>query len=185
MKKWTAVMLLIALLSDGTGKHFHAGPVNGRHDTLVPALVLWNRAFARSGRPQRLQPLLAAAQISVMAVFGSLGVVVASIGTPQLASLPARLAPHWGTLVYLGAVATAGMLFLQAVAQRHVVDGDFFAVQGHHKFSRGTQCAPQPAVRAMPTVSVGVSVSRPARISSANISAVRAPAAVMMSRLPA
>ena len=40
------------LLSDGTGKHFHAGPVNGRHDTLVPALVLWNRAFARSGRPQ-------------------------------------------------------------------------------------------------------------------------------------
>lgn len=52
------------LLSDGTGKHFHAGPVNGRHDTLVPALVLWNRAFARSGRPQRLQPLLAAAQIS-------------------------------------------------------------------------------------------------------------------------
>ena len=52
------------LLSDGHGKRFHAGPVNGRHDTLVPALVLWNRAFARSGRPQRLQPLLDAAQLS-------------------------------------------------------------------------------------------------------------------------
>lgn len=45
------------LASDGTGKQFHAGPVNGRHDTTVPVLVLWNRAFADSGRPQRLAAL--------------------------------------------------------------------------------------------------------------------------------
>ena len=50
------------LASDGTGKQFHAGPVNGRHDTTVPVLVLWNRAFADSGRPQRLAALARQAQ---------------------------------------------------------------------------------------------------------------------------
>lgn len=45
------------LPSDGTGKQYHAGPVNGRHDSTVPVLVLWNRAFAASGRPQRLVAL--------------------------------------------------------------------------------------------------------------------------------
>jgi glucan phosphoethanolaminetransferase (alkaline phosphatase superfamily) len=48
------------LPSDGTGKQFHAGPVNGRNDTLVPALVLWNRAFADADRPRRLAALAAA-----------------------------------------------------------------------------------------------------------------------------
>lgn len=46
------------LPSDGTGKQYHAGPVNGRHDSTVPVLVLWNRAFADSGRPQRLAALV-------------------------------------------------------------------------------------------------------------------------------
>lgn len=45
------------LPSDGTGKTFHAGPVNGRHDTYVPALVLWNRAFRDSDRFQRVTKL--------------------------------------------------------------------------------------------------------------------------------
>lgn len=63
---------------------------------------------------------LAATQITFMAVFGCLGVLVSEFGTPALASLPDRMWPHLPTLVYLGAVATAGMLFLQAVAQRHV-----------------------------------------------------------------
>lgn len=49
------------LVSDGTGRQYHAGPVNGRHDTIVPALVLWNRAFADSGRAQRLDALRQAA----------------------------------------------------------------------------------------------------------------------------
>lgn len=49
------------LPSDGTGKQYHAGPVNGRNDTTVAALVLWNRAFADSGRPRRLDALLRSA----------------------------------------------------------------------------------------------------------------------------
>jgi glucan phosphoethanolaminetransferase (alkaline phosphatase superfamily) len=45
------------LLSDGHGRQFHAGPFNGRADTIVPVLVLWNRAFANSGRAARLETL--------------------------------------------------------------------------------------------------------------------------------
>jgi len=52
------------LPSDGTGKRFHAGPVNSRQDTLVPALVLWNRAFVNAGRQRRLEPLQHAALIT-------------------------------------------------------------------------------------------------------------------------
>lgn len=52
------------LLDDRSGRHFHAGPISSRQDTLVPALVLWNRAFAASGRPQRLAPLRDARLIS-------------------------------------------------------------------------------------------------------------------------
>lgn len=45
------------LPSDKTGKSFHAGPSSGINDTMVPALVLWNKAFAESGRIQQLDPL--------------------------------------------------------------------------------------------------------------------------------
>ena len=42
-------------------------------------------------------------------------------GTNQLQTLVQRVRPEilWG-LAYLGVVATAGMLFIQAIAQRHV-----------------------------------------------------------------
>jgi hypothetical protein len=50
--------------SDHNGKRFHAGPVNSRPDTLVPALVLWNRAFAQSGRQHRLEALQGTALIT-------------------------------------------------------------------------------------------------------------------------
>lgn len=53
-----------------------------------------------------------------------------------------------------------------------VVDSDLFALQGHVFFS-------------LSQAATGCSVSSPLRMASANISAVRAPAAVMMSRLPA
>ena len=52
------------LPSDHNGKRFHAGPVNSRTDTLVPALVLWNRAFAQSGRQHRLEALQGTALIT-------------------------------------------------------------------------------------------------------------------------
>lgn len=46
------------LASDGTGKKYHAGPVSGRFDTTVPVLLLWNRAFAQTGRLKRVAALL-------------------------------------------------------------------------------------------------------------------------------
>ncbi len=63
---------------------------------------------------------LAATQIALMAVFGSAWMVLSELGSPALVSLPARLAPHFPVLLYLGVVASAGMFFLQAVAQRQV-----------------------------------------------------------------
>ncbi|OYU46096.1 MAG: hypothetical protein CFE44_03980 [Burkholderiales bacterium PBB4] len=64
---------------------------------------------------------LAATQIVWMAVLGSVWMLMASIGTDRITTLPARLdgTVVWG-LLYLGVVATAGMLVLQAMAQRHV-----------------------------------------------------------------
>lgn len=63
---------------------------------------------------------LAATQVAFMAVLGSAWLFAQSIGTEDLATLPARIAPHGIVLMYLGACATAGMLFLQAVGQRKV-----------------------------------------------------------------
>lgn len=45
------------LSSDGTGKKYHALPVSGKNDSTVPALVLWNQAFANTGRAKLLAPL--------------------------------------------------------------------------------------------------------------------------------
>jgi glucan phosphoethanolaminetransferase (alkaline phosphatase superfamily) len=48
------------LPTDGTGKRYHAGPSSGKFDTIVPALVLWNQAFADTGNPALLNNLLKA-----------------------------------------------------------------------------------------------------------------------------
>jgi drug/metabolite transporter (DMT)-like permease len=63
---------------------------------------------------------LAATQIAVMAATAMVWMVLQSFSGTQLATLPARAEPHAMTLLYLGAVATVGMLFLQALAQRNV-----------------------------------------------------------------
>lgn len=64
---------------------------------------------------------LAAVQIVWMALIGWVWMLGSSIGTDRIDTLFSRLDwPVVGGLVYLGAVATSGMLFLQAVAQRHV-----------------------------------------------------------------
>jgi drug/metabolite transporter (DMT)-like permease len=64
---------------------------------------------------------LAATQIVWMAVLGSAWMLADAVGTDKLQTLGSRLSADilWG-LAYLGVVATAGMLFLQARAQRHV-----------------------------------------------------------------
>ncbi|GAB3251338.1 DMT family transporter [Chitinimonas naiadis] len=72
----------------------------------------------RSGRHEARH--LAATQIIFMAVSASLWVGIASIGDPKAATLPARVLEHGPTLLYLGLIATAGMLVLQARAQRNV-----------------------------------------------------------------
>lgn len=77
-------------------------------------IVLSQRSFRNDSRH------LAATQIVVMTILAWLWMLLQSVGSNALATLPARLAPHGATLLYLGACATAGMLFLQAVGQRKV-----------------------------------------------------------------
>lgn len=63
---------------------------------------------------------LAATQIAVMAILASMWMLLHSYSSGALSTLPARMMSQWPTLLYLGACATAGMLFLQAVGQRYV-----------------------------------------------------------------
>lgn len=63
---------------------------------------------------------LTATQVAFMAVFSAVWIGGAGMGNDALSTLPARLAPHGMILLYLGVVATAGMLWLQAIAQRQV-----------------------------------------------------------------
>lgn len=64
---------------------------------------------------------LAATQIVCMAVLGCLWMVIDSANTDRLQTLGSRLSLDIVTgLLYLGVVASAGMLFLQAFAQRYV-----------------------------------------------------------------
>jgi drug/metabolite transporter (DMT)-like permease len=64
---------------------------------------------------------LAATQILWMALLGGLWMLFDAWGTDSLQTLAARIdGPIFAGLLYLGLVATAGMLFLQAVAQRYV-----------------------------------------------------------------
>ena len=77
-------------------------------------IVLSQRSSAHDARQ------LTATQIAFMAVFSAVWVVAAGVGNDALSTLPARLAPHGMVLLYLGVVATAAMLWLQALAQRQV-----------------------------------------------------------------
>lgn len=61
---------------------------------------------------------LAATQIVMMALFGVL--ILPFEGAAQLSSLAARLPPALPSVLYLGLVATAAMLFLQAIGQQRV-----------------------------------------------------------------
>lgn len=107
----------IGLMSwDGGANAFADGAtVVGAAGYALYVLLLSARAGKHAART------LAATQIVWMAVLGALWMVFASQGTDRMQTLAGRLHADvlWG-LVYLGVVATAAMLFLQAQAQRHV-----------------------------------------------------------------
>lgn len=88
--------------------------------TLVCALAYAIYVIVLSQRASAHEPrLLTATQIIFMALFGGAWVLLGPTGHP-LATLPQRMQPALWPIVYLGLVATAAMLFLQAFAQRHV-----------------------------------------------------------------
>ena len=118
------VLLAAALACAGIGLMSWEG---GAHLVADMATVLSALAYALyvivlSQRAARHQARgLAAAQIVWMAVLGCAWMLLASLGSDRLHTLPGRVNREiFAGLCYLGIVATSGMLFLQAVAQRHV-----------------------------------------------------------------
>lgn len=105
----------IGLMSWEGGGHW-LGDIATCFSALTYALYV---IFLSRRAPQHQPRQLAATQLTLMALFGCLWMVLGQ-DSQQLTSLPARISLIWPVLVYLGIVATAGMLFLQAVAQRHV-----------------------------------------------------------------
>ncbi|APW44900.1 hypothetical protein RS694_15090 [Rhodoferax saidenbachensis] len=121
----TLVMLLAAALAcAGIGLMSWDGGANLLADaaTVFGALAYALYVIVLSQRAARHQPRqLAAAQIVWMAGLACVWMLLDAWGTDKLQTLPSRLNAEilWG-LAYLGVVATAGMLFLQAWAQRAV-----------------------------------------------------------------
>ena len=104
----------IALMSWEGGSNWY-----GDGATLVSALAYASYVLMLSRMAQRHPArALATTQIIMMALIGVL--VLPFEGAAPLASLPDRLIPVWPIIVFLGAIATAGMLFLQAIGQQRV-----------------------------------------------------------------
>jgi drug/metabolite transporter (DMT)-like permease len=107
----------IGLMSWEGGAHLlaDAATILGALAYALYVIVLSRRASLHVPRQ------LAATQIVWMALLGSLWMLLDALGTDKLQTLSTRLdLPILVGLAYLGIVATAGMLFLQAMAQRHV-----------------------------------------------------------------
>jgi drug/metabolite transporter (DMT)-like permease len=107
----------IGLMSWEGGAHFLADA-----STVVGALAYAVDIIILSKWASRHNPRhLAATQIIWMAGLGSVWMLVSAVGTDRMTTLPNRLdITILAGLAYLGVVATAGMLLLQAIAQRHV-----------------------------------------------------------------
>jgi drug/metabolite transporter (DMT)-like permease len=107
----------IGLMSWDGGAHLlaDAATILGALAYAAYVILLSQRAGRHTARE------LAATQIVWMALLGTAWMVAAAAGTDRLSTLPTRLTTDViAGLLYLGVVATAGMLFLQALAQRHV-----------------------------------------------------------------
>ncbi|MBC7919041.1 MAG: DMT family transporter [Rhodoferax sp.] len=108
----------IGLMSWDGGAHLWADLA-----TVVCALAYALYVILLSQRTSRHSAReFAATQIVWMAVLGNLWLLAANWGNGQFQTLPDRALTQSAiaSLLYLGIIATAGMLFLQAVAQRHV-----------------------------------------------------------------
>lgn len=107
----------IGLMSWDGGAHLVADAA-----TVLSAFAYALYVIILSQRTKRHSPQqLAATQIVWMAVLGALWLGMAAWHSGSTWSLPERLTPMVGAgIAYLGLVATAGMLFLQALAQQHV-----------------------------------------------------------------
>ena len=122
----TLVMLAAAFLAcAGIGVMSWDGGANLWADlaTVVCALAYAMYVILLSQRTSRHSAReFAATQIVWMAVLGNVWMVLGNWGTGQLQTLADRAlsSSMIFSLLYLGIIATAGMLFLQAVAQRHV-----------------------------------------------------------------
>lgn len=117
---WAAAALAcvgIGLMSWEGGAHWGADAA-----TILGALAYAVDVIILSKWAGRHNPKhLAATQVVWMAGLGGVWMLLASVGTDSLATLPDRVDwPVFAGLAYLGVIATAGMLFLQAIAQRHV-----------------------------------------------------------------
>lgn len=117
---WTVIASgAMACMGIGLMSWEGGGNLAGDAATIVCALAYALYVIVLSQRSSRHEAThLAATQIVVMAVLGTAWMLMQS--PDSLTTLTARAAPHATTLIYLGAVATAGMLFLQAVGQRRV-----------------------------------------------------------------
>jgi drug/metabolite transporter (DMT)-like permease len=121
--RWT-VLAAATLACAGIGLMSWEGGGNLWADsaTVVGALAYAMYVILLSRKARDHSPrLLAATQIVCMAVLAVLWMLASAWGTDQLSTLAARTTPQlWLGLLYLGVVATAAMLFLQAMAQRYV-----------------------------------------------------------------
>ena len=123
MLSWR-VVVAAALACFGIGLMSWDGGANLAADaaTVASAAAYALYVILLSARAPRHQARsLAATQIVWMALLGALWMLADAQGTDRLQTLGSRLNAEilWG-LAYLGIVATAGMLFLQARAQAHV-----------------------------------------------------------------
>jgi drug/metabolite transporter (DMT)-like permease len=110
----------IALMSWEGGSHLLADAA-----TVLSALAYAIYVIVLSQRTQRHKPQeLAATQVIWMALIGGLWLTLDAWHTSPVwggGTLPSRLSPTIvAGIIFLGIVATAGMLFLQALAQKHV-----------------------------------------------------------------
>ena len=117
------VLLCAVLACVGIGLMSWEGGANLKGDlaTLVCALAYAFYTIVLSGRAARHDlRQLAATQIAFMALLACAWLIGAALLEAKPSNLLARAAPHWATLAYLGVIATAAMLFLQALGQRRV-----------------------------------------------------------------
>jgi drug/metabolite transporter (DMT)-like permease len=115
------VLVCAALACTGIGLMSWDGGANFRGDlaTLVCALAYAGYIIALSGRAGRHDlRQLAATQIAVMALLACAWLLGAALLSAKPSDLLARATVHWVALTYLGVIATAAMLFLQALGQR-------------------------------------------------------------------